>query len=55
MTKMFLPFYNTKTYISNLKSREVLGLEYQYPLNDSLIEMGHSILNTGMVSERSPI
>lgn len=49
---ILLPFLDKEIFITNDKSKEVLGLEYKHDLKDSLREMGYSIIGHGIVPDK---
>jgi len=50
--KIILPMINAEIYAINTKSKEVLGIKYERNLHNSLIEMGHSMIDKGLLPDR---
>jgi len=44
-------FWDFYKEIDNTKSKEVLGIKYR-PTQETLVEMGHSIINSGVVEDK---
>ncbi len=49
--KIVLNFINTEIYAHNDKSKEILGVTYERNLKTSMIEMGNSLIDRGLLPE----
>ena len=46
-------YWGVEAHVNNARSREVLGINYR-TCNESLKDMGHSMLDLGLIRDRRP-